>query len=55
MLNKIFEFFIIGILTPIFYAIYAITAVISVFLLGVPIGIAVYLIDLTVKQIFGVN
>lgn len=54
MLNKIFEFFIIGILTPIFYAIYAISAILTVFLLGVPIGIAIYLIDLIVKHIFGV-
>lgn len=53
MLNKIFEFFTIGILTPIFYVIYAIATIISVFLLGVPVGIAFYLIELTVKNIFG--
>jgi len=55
MLNKFFEFIGVGIITPIIYLVYAITAIISVFLLGVPIGIAFYFIDLVVKQIFGVN
>ena len=55
MLNKIFEFIGVGIVTPIIYLVYAIAAMISVFLIGVPIGIAVYFIDLVLKQIFGVN
>lgn len=55
MLNKFFEFFTIGILTPIFYVIYAIATILAVFLLGVPVGIAFHLIDLTVKQMFGVH
>jgi hypothetical protein len=51
--NKFFEFLSIGIVTPIFYIIYAIATILSVFILGFPIAIGIYLIKLAMDIIFG--
>lgn len=53
MLDKIFEFIGIGIITPILYAIYFLIVVISTFIFALPIGVGIYMIDLTIKRFFG--
>ena len=53
MLNKIFEFLLAGIITPVIYLLYVIGIVLIVFALGLPFGIAFYLINLAISFIFG--
>jgi len=53
MLNKIFEFIGVGILTPILYTMYFLMVVIATFIFALPIGVGIYIIDLTIKRFFG--
>ena len=52
MIKKIFEFILAGILTPIIYLFYVIGIILIVFVIGLPFGMAVYLINLAVSFIF---
>jgi hypothetical protein len=47
-----FEFFSIGILTPILYVIFFVSTVLVTFLVGMPIAFGIYLIDLALKILF---
>lgn len=51
-MNKFFEFISIGIMTPIFYVIYAIFTIIFTFALGLPIAIGIYFIQMFINWIF---
>jgi hypothetical protein len=55
MIDKIVEFIVAGILTPILYFLYAIGVVLFTVILGLPIGIGIYLINMIVNNIFGVT
>jgi hypothetical protein len=50
--NKFFEFLSIGIATPILYAIYSVVAILSTFVLGLPIAIGIYLIKMAMDFLF---
>ena len=51
-MDKFFEFISIGIITPIFYVLYAIFTVIFTFALGLPIAIGIYFIQMFINWIF---
>lgn len=51
-MDKFFEFISIGIMTPIFYVIYAILTVIFTFALGLPVAVGIYLIQMFINWIF---
>jgi hypothetical protein len=53
MMKKFFEFLAAGIFTPILYLLYTIGVVLIVFVIGLPFGIAIYLINLAITFIFG--
>ena len=53
MFKKIFEFLFAGILTPIIYLLYTVGIILIVFLIGLPFGIAFYLINIAISFIFG--
>ena len=52
MLNKIFEFIGIGILTPILYVFYSVLVILLTFLLGFPIIIGIRLISMAIDVFF---
>ena len=52
MIKKIFEFILAGILTPIIYLFYVIGIILIVFVIGLPFGMAFYLINLAISFIF---
>lgn len=54
MRDKLIEFLSAGLLTPILYLIYALSVILTTFVLGLPIAIGIYLIDLAIKNMFGV-
>jgi hypothetical protein len=51
-MNKFFEFISMGIITPIFYLIYSVFAIIFTFALGLPIAIGIYFIQMFINWIF---
>jgi hypothetical protein len=51
-MNKFFEFLSMGIITPIFYLIYSLFAIIFTFALGLPIAIGIYFIQMVMNWIF---
>jgi hypothetical protein len=51
-MDKFFEFISIGIMTPVFYVIYSIFAIIFTFALGLPVAIGIYLIQMFINWIF---
>lgn len=53
MIKKIFEFILAGILTPFIYLLYVIGIILIVFVIGLPFGMAFYLINLAISFIFG--
>lgn len=53
MIKKIFEFILVGILTPFIYLLYVIGIILIVFVIGLPFGMAFYLINLAISFIFG--
>lgn len=53
MFDKFLEFIYMGIITPILYLFYSITTILLVFVLGLPIVIGFYLIQLAISYIFG--
>lgn len=53
MLDKFLEFIYMGIVTPILYLFYSVATILLVFVLGLPIVIGFYLIQLAVSHIFG--
>ena len=53
MFDKFLEFIYVGIITPILYLFYSITTILLVFVLGLPIVIGFYLIQLAISYIFG--
>lgn len=53
MLDKFLEFIYMGIVTPILYLFYSVATILLVFVLGLPIVIGFYLIQLAVSYIFG--
>jgi hypothetical protein len=54
MNTKLIEFLSSGLLTPVVYFIFAISVILITFFIGLPIGIGIYLIDMAIKNIFGV-
>lgn len=54
MRDKLIEFLSAGLLTPILYLIFALSVILTTFVLGLPIAIGIYLIDLAIKNMFGV-
>jgi hypothetical protein len=54
MNNKLIEFLSVGLITPVMYVIFALSVILTTFLIGLPIGIGIYLIDMAIKNIFGV-
>lgn len=53
MIDKIIEFFLAGIITPIVYFLYAIGVILLTIIIGLPLGIGIYLINMIVNNIFG--
>jgi hypothetical protein len=53
MFDKFLEFIYMGVVTPILYLFYSIVTILLVFVLGLPIAIGFYLIQLAVSHIFG--
>ena len=53
MLDKFLEFIYMGIVTPVLYLFYSVATILLVFVLGLPIVIGFYLIQLAVSYIFG--
>jgi hypothetical protein len=53
MFDKFLEFIYMGIVTPILYLFYSIVTILLVFMLGLPIVIGFYLIQLAISYIFG--
>lgn len=53
MFDKFLEFIYMGIVTPILYLFYSVATILLVFVLGLPIVIGFYLIQLAVSYIFG--
>jgi hypothetical protein len=54
MNNKIIEFLSAGLIAPVIYFLFALSVILTTFLIGLPIGIGIYLIDMAIKNIFGV-
>jgi len=52
-MNKVSEFITMGILTPFVYAFYALVVILFTFILGLPVAIGIYLINLFMGFIFG--
>jgi len=52
MFDKFLEFIYVGILTPILYIFYSVATILLVFVLGLPIVMGFYLIQLAVSYIF---
>jgi hypothetical protein len=52
MLDKIFEFISIGIMTPIVYVFYAIVAIMFTFIFGFPIAVGIRLISIALDVFF---
>jgi hypothetical protein len=52
MLDKIFEFISIGIMTPIIYFFYAIATILFIFILGFPIAVGIRLISIALDVFF---
>lgn len=50
--NKFLEFLSVGIFTPFAYMIYSIVMIISTFLIGLPIAIGIYVIQLAMNWFF---
>lgn len=50
--NKFLEFLSVGIFTPFAYVLYSVVMIISTFLIGLPIAIGVYVIQLTMNWFF---
>lgn len=53
MFDKFLEFIYMGIVTPVLYLFYSVATILLVFVLGLPIVIGFYLIQLAVSYIFG--
>lgn len=53
MRDKLIEFLSVGLLTPIIYLLFALSVILTTFVLGLPVAIGIYLIDLAIKNIFG--
>ena len=51
-MQKFFEFLSIGIVTPFAYLVYAIVAIVFTFLLGLPIYIVIYFIQMFIDFLF---
>jgi hypothetical protein len=51
-MKKFFEFIGFGISTPIVYALFSIAIILSTFLVGLPIGIGIHLIQMAINWIF---
>ncbi len=49
MMNKFFEFLSIGIVTPILYLIYCGAVILTTFVLGFPVAVGLYLIQLAMN------
>lgn len=49
MANKFIEFMATGIMTPIIYLAYSVVAILFTFLIGLPIAIGFYFIELAMK------
>ena len=48
-MKQILEFLFMGILTPIFYVLYSIFTILITFLIGFPIAVGIYLIQMAIK------
>lgn len=54
MRDKLIEFLSVGLLTPIIYLLFALSVILTTFVLGLPIAIGIYFVNLAIKNIFGV-
>ena len=53
MFDKFLEFIYTGVITPVLYLFYSIATILLVFVLGLPVVIGFYLIQLAISYIFG--
>ncbi len=51
-MDKFIEFISMGIFTPVVYVIYAVFTVLFTFLMGLPIAIGIYLIQMALNWLF---
>lgn len=52
VVNKFLEFLYVGIFTPFAYLLYSMVTVVSTFLIGLPIAIGIYVIQLAMNWLF---
>lgn len=52
VVNKFLEFLYVGIVTPFAYLLYSMVTVVSTFLIGLPIAIGIYVIQLAMNWLF---
>lgn len=52
LMDKFFEFLAIGLITPIIYIFYSLVVILFTFILGLPIAVGIYLIQLAMDLLF---
>jgi hypothetical protein len=53
MFKKLLDFIVIGLSTPFIYLVYSVIVILTTFVLGFPIGLGIYFIELALKLVLG--